>query len=105
MNLIGDVRDAARWSLMTSIDTAGTLVKTADALLREGATQVFAACTHAVLLWSSHRTDPEVQHHGDCGHRLRAAERSGEENREISILSSRFLAGFARSGDSYHNSA
>ncbi len=27
----------------------GTLVKTADALLREGATQVFAACTHAVL--------------------------------------------------------
>jgi len=31
------------------IDTAGTLVKTADALLREGATQGFAACTHAVL--------------------------------------------------------
>jgi len=31
------------------IDTAGTLVKTADALIREGATQVFAACTHAVF--------------------------------------------------------
>jgi ribose-phosphate pyrophosphokinase len=31
------------------IDTAGTLVKTAEALLREGATQVFAACTHAVF--------------------------------------------------------
>jgi ribose-phosphate pyrophosphokinase len=31
------------------IDTAGTLVKTAEALLREGSTQVFAACTHAIL--------------------------------------------------------
>jgi ribose-phosphate pyrophosphokinase len=31
------------------IDTAGTLVKTAEALLKEGATKVFAACTHAVL--------------------------------------------------------
>ena len=31
------------------IDTAGTLVKTADALLREGATQVYAACTHPVF--------------------------------------------------------
>ena len=31
------------------IDTAGTLVKTAEALLKEGATEVFAACTHAVL--------------------------------------------------------
>ena len=31
------------------IDTAGTLVKTAEALLKNGATKVFAACTHAVL--------------------------------------------------------
>ncbi|MBI1739001.1 MAG: ribose-phosphate diphosphokinase, partial [Acidobacteria bacterium] len=31
------------------IDTAGTLVKTAEALLKEGATRVFAACTHPVL--------------------------------------------------------
>ena len=31
------------------IDTAGTLVKTAEAILKEGATEVFAACTHAVL--------------------------------------------------------
>jgi len=31
------------------IDTAGTLVKTAEALLKEGATKVYAACTHAVL--------------------------------------------------------
>ena len=31
------------------IDTAGTLVKTAEALLENGATKVFAACTHPVL--------------------------------------------------------
>jgi ribose-phosphate pyrophosphokinase len=31
------------------IDTAGTLVKTAEALKAHGAERVFAACTHAVL--------------------------------------------------------
>jgi ribose-phosphate pyrophosphokinase len=31
------------------IDTAGTLVNTASAILREGATEVYAACTHPVL--------------------------------------------------------
>jgi ribose-phosphate pyrophosphokinase len=49
MNLIGDVKGRSTLIVDDIIDTAGTLVKTADALLREGATQVFAACTHAVL--------------------------------------------------------
>ncbi len=49
MNLIGDVRGRSALVVDDIIDTAGTLVKTAEALLREGATQVFAACTHAVL--------------------------------------------------------
>ena len=31
------------------IDTAGTLVKTAEALLKDGATKVYACCTHPVL--------------------------------------------------------
>ena len=31
------------------VDTAGTLVKAADALKNEGATRVVAYCTHAVL--------------------------------------------------------
>jgi ribose-phosphate pyrophosphokinase len=31
------------------VDTGGTLVKSADALYREGAKKVFAACTHPVL--------------------------------------------------------
>jgi ribose-phosphate pyrophosphokinase len=49
MNLIGDVRNRSTLIVDDIIDTAGTLVKTADALMREGATQVFAACTHAVF--------------------------------------------------------
>ena len=49
MNLIGDVKGRTTLIVDDIIDTAGTLVKTADALIREGATQVYAACTHAVF--------------------------------------------------------
>jgi len=49
MNLIGDVRGRTALIVDDIIDTAGTLVKTADALLREGATHVYAGCTHPVF--------------------------------------------------------
>jgi len=49
MHLIGDVKGRTALILDDIIDTAGTLVKTADALLKEGASQVYAACTHPVL--------------------------------------------------------
>jgi ribose-phosphate pyrophosphokinase len=49
MHLIGDVRGRATLIIDDIIDTAGTLVKTAEALLKEGATKVYAGCTHAVL--------------------------------------------------------
>jgi ribose-phosphate pyrophosphokinase len=49
MNLIGDVRGRPALVIDDIIDTAGTLVKTAEALLEHGATRVMAACTHAVL--------------------------------------------------------
>ncbi len=49
MHLIGAVRGAPALVVDDIIDTAGTLVKTAEALLNEGATEVFAACTHPVL--------------------------------------------------------
>ncbi len=49
MHLIGDVRGRPALVIDDIIDTAGTLVKTAEALLDEGATRVFAASTHAVL--------------------------------------------------------
>jgi ribose-phosphate pyrophosphokinase len=49
MHLIGDVKGRPALVVDDIIDTAGTLVKTAEALLKEGATKVYAACTHAVL--------------------------------------------------------
>jgi ribose-phosphate pyrophosphokinase len=49
MNLIGDVKGRTTLIVDDIIDTAGTLVKTADALIREGSTEVYAACTHAVF--------------------------------------------------------
>jgi ribose-phosphate pyrophosphokinase len=49
MHLIGDVSGRPALVIDDIIDTAGTLVKTAEALLDNGATKVFAAATHAVL--------------------------------------------------------
>ena len=49
MHLIGEIRGRTALIVDDIIDTAGTLVKTAEALLREGAVAVYAGCTHAVL--------------------------------------------------------
>ena len=49
MNVIGDVRGRTCLILDDIIDTAGTLVKTADALLEQGAKKVYACATHPVL--------------------------------------------------------
>ncbi|MDE1178489.1 MAG: ribose-phosphate pyrophosphokinase [Edaphobacter sp.] len=49
MNVIGDVKGRTCLILDDIIDTAGTLVKTADALLDEGAKEVYACASHAVL--------------------------------------------------------
>lgn len=49
MHLIGEVGGRPALIIDDIIDTAGTLVKTADALMEHGATRVFAACTHPVL--------------------------------------------------------
>lgn len=50
MNIIGDVKDKNVILVDDLIDTAGTLVNGAKALVeRGGAKEVFACCTHAVL--------------------------------------------------------
>ena len=49
MHLIGDVAGRPALVIDDIIDTAGTLVKTAEALHDHGATKVFAACTHPVF--------------------------------------------------------
>ena len=49
MNIIGDVEGKNTVILDDMVDTAGTLVKAADALIQNGAKAVYAAATHAVL--------------------------------------------------------
>jgi ribose-phosphate pyrophosphokinase len=49
MHVIGAVEGRTALVVDDMIDTAGTLVKTSDALIEKGATAVYACCTHAVL--------------------------------------------------------
>jgi ribose-phosphate pyrophosphokinase len=49
MHVIGDVKSRTCLIIDDLIDTAGTLVKTAQALMDNGATQVYACASHAVL--------------------------------------------------------
>jgi ribose-phosphate pyrophosphokinase len=49
LHVIGEVEGKTALIIDDIVDTAGTLVKTVDALLEAGAKTVYAACTHAVL--------------------------------------------------------
>ena len=58
-NVIGDVRDRNCVLFDDMVDTAGTLVLGADALKANGASTVFAACTHAGPVRPGHRAKIE----------------------------------------------
>ena len=49
MHVIGDVKDRTCIILDDIVDTAGTLTKTAEALIKNGAVDVYACASHAVL--------------------------------------------------------
>jgi ribose-phosphate pyrophosphokinase len=49
MHIIGDVENRNVFIVDDIIDTAGTLIHSADALLSQGAKSISASCTHAVL--------------------------------------------------------
>jgi ribose-phosphate pyrophosphokinase len=49
MHIVGDVKDRNVIIVDDMIDTAGTLVRATEALVREGAQRIFTAATHAVL--------------------------------------------------------
>ncbi|HET9409176.1 MAG TPA: ribose-phosphate pyrophosphokinase [Candidatus Sulfotelmatobacter sp.] len=49
MHVIGDVKGRTCLIIDDLIDTAGTLVKTGHALIENGATDVYACCSHPVL--------------------------------------------------------
>ncbi len=49
LHVIGDVKGRTALIVDDMIDTAGTLTEAAEALLREGAREVYACCTHPVF--------------------------------------------------------
>ena len=49
MNIIGDVNGRSCFIIDDIVDSAGTLCNASDALLKQGATEVFAYVTHGVL--------------------------------------------------------
>lgn len=49
MNIIGDVKGKTCLMVDDMIDTGGTIVQGAEALYNNGAKEIFACCTHAVL--------------------------------------------------------
>jgi ribose-phosphate pyrophosphokinase len=55
MHVIGDIEGRSALIIDDIVDTAGTLVKTAQALKEQGASRVLAGCTHPVL--SGHAID------------------------------------------------
>lgn len=49
MNIVGNVEGKTAILIDDIIDTAGTITLAADALMKAGATEVYASCTHPVL--------------------------------------------------------
>ncbi|MBI5328818.1 MAG: ribose-phosphate pyrophosphokinase [Deltaproteobacteria bacterium] len=49
MNIIGDISGKICILLDDMIDTAGTITQAAEALIKQGAREVYACCTHPVL--------------------------------------------------------
>ena len=49
MHVIGDVKDKVAIMVDDMVDTAGTLVKGAELLMKEGAREIYACATHPVL--------------------------------------------------------
>jgi len=60
MNIVGDVKGKIAIIIDDIIDTAGTLQAAAEALIKEGAKEVYAACTHPVFSGSA------IQRINDC---------------------------------------
>ena len=60
MNVIGDVRGRTCLILDDIVDTAGTLVKTAEALIEQGAEKVYACASHAVLSGTGRRAHRQL---------------------------------------------
>ncbi len=59
MNVVGDVKGQIAIIVDDMVDTGGTLVKAAEALVENGATEVYACCSHAVLSGTAKERIPQ----------------------------------------------
>lgn len=59
MNVVGDVQGQVAIIVDDMVDTGGTLIKAAEALMVAGATRILACCTHAVLSGTAKQRIPE----------------------------------------------
>ena len=75
MHVIGDVQGRTCLVIDDLIDTAGTLVKTASALMENGASAVYACCLASGAVRAGGGEHFEVVHHGGGGHEYHSAER------------------------------
>ena len=73
MNIIGEVKGRSCLLMDDMVDTAGTLCRAAEALKKEGAVQVVAYCTHAVLSGGAVRRIARVGTRRTDRHRLDSA--------------------------------
>ena len=73
MHIIGDVEGQHCLIVDDLIDTAGTLVKAAEALLKQGALSVTACATHAVLSGAGRGADRDISDSGSSGDQFHSA--------------------------------
>ena len=100
MHVIGDVRDRTALIVDDIVDTAGTLVKTAEALLDNGARRVFASATHPVLSRAGRGAHLQVAHRTAGGHQFDSAAPGGADLRPDQGAEHRRPAG---QGDPLHS--
>ena len=78
MNVIGEVDGHTCILVDDIVDSGGTLVNAADALLEQGATEVYAYITHGVLSGGAVARIAASQAQGAGHHRLDPADRGGQ---------------------------
>ena len=82
MNVIGEVKGHTCILVDDIVDSGGTLVNAAEALLKDGATDVYAYITHGVLSGGAVARDHRLAAQGVGHHRLDPADRGGARREE-----------------------
>ena len=75
MNIIGDVQGKSALLLDDMIDTGGTIVQGAQACMEKGAREVWAGCTHGVLVRSGIGATPAILPDGSARDRFDSVAR------------------------------